>query len=85
MLALSAYSNAPHVQGMLETGAVGYVLKEEALETIEAAVRAAARGESWLSPKVVAKVMKKALGKKEGGRRSLPSHRTGVRGFAADG
>ena len=51
----------PHVQGMLEAGAVGYVLKEEALETIEAAVRAAARGKSWLSPKVVAKVMKKAL------------------------
>lgn len=65
VLVLTAYDENELVFGLLEAGAVGYVLKEEALETIEAAVRAVARGESWLSPKVAAKVMKKALGKEE--------------------
>ena len=65
VLVLTAYDDNELVFGLLEAGAVGYVLKEEALETIEAAVRAAARGESWLSPKVAAKVMKEALGKEE--------------------
>ena len=65
VLVLTAYDENELVFGLLEAGAVGYVLKEEALETIEAAVRAAARGEPWLSPKVTAKVMKKALGKEE--------------------
>jgi len=60
------------VFGLLEAGAVGYVLKEEALETIEAAVRAAARGEPWLSPKVAAKVMKKALGQEEAKEEAIP-------------
>ena len=44
VLALSAYDEW-YVRGMLETGAVGYLLKDEAPETIVAAVRAAARGE----------------------------------------
>jgi len=65
VLVLTAYDENELVFGLLEAGAVGYVLKEEALETIEAAVRAVARGESWLSQKVAAKVMKKALGKEE--------------------
>lgn len=63
VLVLTAYDENELVFGLLEAEVVGYVLKEEALETIEAAVRAVARGESWLSPKVAAKVMKKALGK----------------------
>jgi len=65
VLVLTAYNDNELVFGLLEAGAVGYVLKEEALETIEAAVRAAAQGKSWLSPKVAAKVMKKALGQEE--------------------
>ena len=50
VLVLTAYDDNELVFRLLEAGAVGYVLKEEALETIEAAVRAVARGESWLSP-----------------------------------
>lgn len=61
VLVLTAYDDNELVFGLLEAGAVGYVLKEEALETIEAAVRATARGESWLSPKVAAKVMSRWL------------------------
>jgi RNA polymerase sigma factor (sigma-70 family) len=45
VLALSAYDDDRYVRGMLEAGAVGYLLKEEAPETIVAAVRAVARGE----------------------------------------
>jgi NarL family two-component system response regulator LiaR len=71
VLVLTAYDENELVFGLLEAGAVGYVLKEEALETIEAAVRAAAQGKSWLSPKVAAKVMKRALGK-EGAEEAIP-------------
>ena len=45
VLALSAYDDERYMRGMLEAGAVGYLLKDEAPETIVAAVRAAARGE----------------------------------------
>ncbi|TEU11875.1 MAG: response regulator transcription factor [Anaerolineales bacterium] len=72
VLVLTAYDDNELVFGLLEAGAVGYVLKEEALETIEAAVRAVARGESWLSQKVAAKVMKKALGQEEAEEEAIP-------------
>jgi NarL family two-component system response regulator LiaR len=42
---LSSYSDDHYVRGMLEAGAVGYLLKDEAPGVIVAAVRAAARGE----------------------------------------
>ncbi len=49
VLALSAYSDDRYVRGMLEAGAVGYLLKSEAPEVIVAAVRAAAREEGYFS------------------------------------
>jgi DNA-binding NarL/FixJ family response regulator len=45
VLALSSYDDDRYVRGMLEAGAVGYLLKEEAPETIVAAMRGAARGD----------------------------------------
>jgi DNA-binding NarL/FixJ family response regulator len=45
VLALSAYDDEHYVRGMLEAGAAGYLLKDEAPEVIVAAVRTAARGE----------------------------------------
>lgn len=56
ILALSAYSDEQYVRGMLEAGAVGYLLKEEAPAVIVAAVQAAAQGRAWLSPEVAARV-----------------------------
>ncbi|MDY7040070.1 MAG: response regulator transcription factor [Chloroflexota bacterium] len=41
---LSSYSDDRYVRGMLEAGAVGYLLKSEAPEVIVEAVRAAGRG-----------------------------------------
>ena len=49
VLALSAHDDSDYVQGMLDAGAVGYLLKNEASEVIVAAVRAAARGKGWFS------------------------------------
>ncbi len=62
ILILTVHSDGETIFGLLESGATGYVLKDEALETLVSAVRAAARGESWLSPAVARKVMNRALG-----------------------
>jgi DNA-binding NarL/FixJ family response regulator len=56
VLALSAYGDDRYVYAMLEAGAKGYLLKDEALETVVQAVRRVARGKEWytrsLRPKV---------------------------------
>jgi len=62
ILVLSAHDHNSYVFGLLEAGAMGYVLKDEALEVIVMAVQAAAQGEAWLSPKVAAKVTARAMG-----------------------
>jgi DNA-binding NarL/FixJ family response regulator len=56
ILALSTYDDPVYVQGMLEAGAAGYVLKGEAPEKIVEAVRAAARGQNWFSPAIAAQI-----------------------------
>jgi len=65
ILALSAYDENECVFGILKAGATGYVLKEEALDTIVEAIRAASRGEHWLSKRVQEKVVRKAVGEEE--------------------
>jgi len=62
ILILTAHNDPQIVFGLLESGAVGYVLKDEALETLVNAVRAAARGETWLSPAVASQVLRRAIG-----------------------
>ncbi len=62
ILILTVYHDDQTIFGLLESGAVGYVLKDEALETLVSAVRAAARGESWLSPAVAGQVVRRAVG-----------------------
>jgi len=52
VLALSAYRYEAYIRGMLEAGAVGYLLKEEAPEVIVEAVRAAVQGWRYFSPGV---------------------------------
>jgi len=60
VLALSAYDDDQYVFGLLEAGAAGYLLKDEAMEAIVAAVRGVARGEvGWLSRPVAEKVMRR--------------------------
>jgi DNA-binding NarL/FixJ family response regulator len=43
--------------GLLEAGVVGYVLKDDAAETLANAVRAVAQGEIWISPRIAGQVI----------------------------
>jgi DNA-binding NarL/FixJ family response regulator len=52
VVVLTSVPDQEHVERALSAGAVGYILKYAAAEDIERAVRAAARGESPLDPKV---------------------------------
>lgn len=67
VLALSAYDSERHVRGMLEAGATGYLLKDEAPEAIVDAVRAVARGQGYFSPGVTNQVAAWKRGERPGG------------------
>ena len=72
ILILTIYDDKQTVFGLLESGATGYVLKDEALETLVDAVRATARGESWLSPAVARQVVRRAVGREDPAPVELP-------------
>lgn len=61
VLILTVHDDPETIFGLLESGAVGYVLKDEALETLVSAVRAAACGESWFGPKIASRVVRRAV------------------------
>lgn len=57
ILALSAHDDAVYIKGLLESGAAGYLMKEEAPEVILEAVRGIAQGQiGWLSRNVAARM-----------------------------
>jgi two-component system, NarL family, response regulator LiaR len=60
---LTVHNDSQTVLGLLEAGANGYVVKDEALDRLANAVRAAARGETWLSPAVAGQVVRRAVSK----------------------
>ena len=62
ILILTFHDDQETVVGLLDAGADGYVVKDDAAETLVNAVRAVARGESWLSPKIAGKVVRHARG-----------------------
>ncbi|MBI5301094.1 MAG: response regulator transcription factor [Chloroflexi bacterium] len=64
ILILTVHNDAQTIFGLLEAGAAGYVLKDDALETLVGAVRAVARGETWLSPAVARQVVERATNPK---------------------
>ncbi len=68
ILILTVHDDRATVFGLLDAGATGYVLKDDALETLAAAVRAAALGECWLSPAVARQVVRRAVSE------PLPAH-----------
>jgi DNA-binding NarL/FixJ family response regulator len=75
VLVLSAYSDEAYVTGLLSAGATGYVLKDEALESLVVAIRAVARGESWLSQSIAGQLARKAIDPKRSGRADALSGR----------
>jgi DNA-binding NarL/FixJ family response regulator len=52
VVALSAHADKRYVRNMVKAGASAYVLKESASDDLLRAVRAAAQGEHYLSPRV---------------------------------
>lgn len=52
VVVLTSFPDQEHVERAVDAGAAGYVLKYAAAEDVERAVRAAARGESPVDPKV---------------------------------
>jgi DNA-binding NarL/FixJ family response regulator len=57
ILALSAYDDPQYIRSLLESGAAGYLTKEEAPEAIVEAVQGVWRGEEgWLSRRVAARM-----------------------------
>jgi DNA-binding NarL/FixJ family response regulator len=67
VLALSSYADDGYVRGMVDAGAVGYLLKDEAPAAIVAAVRAAACGQTWFSPAIEHKMEAWERGELPGG------------------
>lgn len=61
ILVLTAYDDDAYVNGLLSAGATGYLLKEEALDTLTTAIRAVARGESWLSQRIAGRLARRAI------------------------
>lgn len=53
VLAVSSYSDREYIHGMLETGAAGYITKDEAPSMLLDAIRSVSSGENWLSPRAV--------------------------------
>lgn len=52
VIVLTAYDDTVYVRGMLAVGAWGYVLKDEAAETVVTAIRQVAAGQVWFSPAI---------------------------------
>jgi DNA-binding NarL/FixJ family response regulator len=62
ILVLSAYDDEQYIFGLLSSGAVGYMTKDEALSNLIDAVRGVAQGEAgWLSRRATARVMQRKL------------------------
>lgn len=58
ILALSAHADRVYIQELLESGASGYLMKEEAPQTILEAVRGVAHGEEgWVSRSIAAQMV----------------------------
>lgn len=57
VLMLTAYDDDAYVRGLVQAGAVGYVLKDEAPEALVQAVRSVAKGGTWFSEAVVARLV----------------------------
>lgn len=62
VIILSMHANEEYVLRALRAGASGYLLKNAATAELELALRAVARGETWLSPEISRHVIEEYLG-----------------------
>ena len=56
IIVLTAYDDDTFVQQVMRAGACGYVLKDEAPDSIVSAIYAVAQGQTWFSPGIVEKL-----------------------------
>jgi two-component system NarL family response regulator len=61
VIALSTYSDESYVLSMLQAGASGYVIKDDAVEEMRRAIRAVADGHHYLSPQIAGSVVASQL------------------------
>ncbi len=67
ILVLSAHDDPQYIHELMDTGAMGYLVKEEAPQVIVNAVRGIARGEQgWVSRSVAAQMVSWMRGEEEG-------------------
>jgi DNA-binding NarL/FixJ family response regulator len=66
IVALSMYGDALYRRGMFEAGALAYVLKNKAAADLVAAIEAALRGETYISPALAEEPQRPAPGALEG-------------------
>ena len=55
---LTSFADREHIEAALDSGAVGYLLKDSAPDELVSAIRAAAAGESPLTPRVAVTVVR---------------------------
>jgi len=60
VLALSSFRDHDTVRAMLESGAVGYVLKDSSVDDLENTIRTAYEGQSILSPEIMQALLEKS-------------------------
>ncbi|HWM10731.1 MAG TPA: response regulator transcription factor [Solirubrobacteraceae bacterium] len=83
VVVLTVSAECPDMADAILSGATGYVLKDDLPEHIVGAVRAAAAGESTISPRVASALLVRARGR--GGSAGLLQHELGVLELLADG
>ena len=56
VVALTAYDDDAYVRGLVSAGVAGYVLKDEATDTVMRAIHAVVQGDTWFSRHIVKKL-----------------------------
>lgn len=64
VIIMSMHDDAAHVRAALERGVRGYIVKEAAPAELEIALRAAAAGQTFLSPKISSRMLSGVVGRK---------------------
>jgi DNA-binding NarL/FixJ family response regulator len=66
VLVLSAYDDDQYIYGLLNSGAAGYLTKEEAMTTIDEAIRGIASGQDgWLSRRITEKLVQRVVSRSQ--------------------
>jgi len=76
VLILSMHSNEEYIIEALKSGASGYILKKSAPNELTSAIRIANSGDTYLSPAITSKVIKRFIQEAQNGETVMPSDNT---------